>query len=95
MRFAAEVELREFLERHQIRRTGLEVQVRVPDPDEAWSGEAWCIADDGAILHRVQDGQYTATLETAGSALARAKLREFERLWERATTDPSLRRLHV
>jgi predicted GNAT family N-acyltransferase len=71
------------------------VQIRVPDPDDAVTAEAWLIADEDAILYRVQGDQYGALLETAGSSLARLKLREFERLWERATTDPGLRRLHI
>lgn len=71
------------------------LHIRLPDPDGEWSGEVYCIADDDGILHRVQDGQYNATFEPGGSALARARLRDFDRQWQRSTTDPNLRRLHV
>lgn len=71
------------------------VQIRMPDPDDAVSAESWLIADDDAILHRLQSDDYAATYQPTASPLARAKLREFERLWERATTDPNLRRLHI
>jgi predicted GNAT family N-acyltransferase len=71
------------------------VHIRVPDPDLAPPVEGYLIGDDDAIVHRTQADQPLGVFEAEASTLARAKLREFERLWERATTDPSLRRLHV
>lgn len=71
------------------------VQVRVPNPDDEQRPEAWVIADDDAILHRPVHDRPEGVVEVGSSALARERLRTFDRLWERALPDPNLRRLGI
>jgi len=71
------------------------VHVRTPDPDDEQRTDAFVIADDDAILYRPVADVADGVIEIEGSALARERLRSFERLWERAQPDPNLRRLGI
>lgn len=71
------------------------VQIRIPDSDDEQRSDAFVIADDDAILYRPEAEVATGVIEIEGSALARERLRNFERLWERALPDPNLRRLGI
>lgn len=71
------------------------VQVRVPDPDDEQRTDAFVLADDDAILYRVAADVADGVVEVEGSAIARERLRNFDRLWERAQPDPNFRRLGI
>jgi predicted GNAT family N-acyltransferase len=71
------------------------VQIRVPNPDDEQRTDAFVIADDDAILYRVAPESPDGVVEIEASALARERLRSFERLWERAQPDPNFRRLGI
>lgn len=71
------------------------VQIRVPNPDDELRLDAWVIADDDAILHRPVHDRPEGVVEIGSSALARDRLRIFDRLWERALPDPNMRRLGI
>jgi predicted GNAT family N-acyltransferase len=71
------------------------VQIRVPDPDDEQRTDAFVLADDDAILYRVAADVADGVVEIEGSAIARERLRSFDRLWERAQTDPNFRRLGI
>lgn len=71
------------------------VQIRVPDPDDEQRTDAFVLADDDAILYRVSPEVPDGVVEIEGSAIARERLRNFDRLWERAQPDPNMRRLGI
>lgn len=71
------------------------VQIRVPDPDDEQRMDAWLIADDDAILHRPVHDRPDGVVEVGSSSLARERMRNFDRLWQRAQPDPNMRRLGV
>lgn len=71
------------------------VQIRVPDPDDEQRTDAFVLADDDAILYRVAPEVADGVVEIEGSAIARERLRSFDRLWERAQPDPNFRRLGI
>jgi predicted GNAT family N-acyltransferase len=71
------------------------VQIRVPDPDDEQRTDAFVLADDDAILYRVAPEVADGVVEIEGSAIARERLRNFDRLWQRAQPDPNLRRLGI
>lgn len=71
------------------------VHIRVPNPDDEQRIDAWIIADDDAILHRPVHDRPEGVVEIGSSALARERLRNFHRLWERALPDPNMRRLGI
>ena len=71
------------------------VQIRVPDPDDEQRTDAFVLADDDAILYRVAPDVADGVVEVEGSAIARERLRSFDRLWERAQPDPNFRRLGI
>lgn len=71
------------------------VQIRVPDPDDEQRSDAFVLADDDAILYRVSAEVPDGVVEVEGSAIARERLRSFDRLWERARPDPNFRRLGI
>jgi len=71
------------------------VQIRVPDPDDEQRTDAFVLADDDAILYRVAAEVADGVVEVEGSAIARERLRSFDRLWQRAQPDPNLRRLGI
>lgn len=71
------------------------VQIRVPDPDDEQRTDAFVLADDDAILYRVAAEVADGVVEIEGSAIARERLRNFDRLWERAQPDPNFRRLGI
>lgn len=71
------------------------VHIRVPNPDDEQRMDAWTIADDDAILYRPVHERPEGVVEVGSSALARERLRNFDRLWERAVPDPNMRRLGI
>jgi len=71
------------------------VQIRVPDSDDEQRTDAFVLADDDAILYRVAAEVPDGVVEVEGPAIARERLRAFDRLWERAQPDPNFRRLGI
>jgi predicted GNAT family N-acyltransferase len=71
------------------------VHVRVPAIDDEPTTDAFLIADDDAILYRPVGDRPEGVVEVGASALARERLRSFDRLWERAEPHPDLRRLGI
>ena len=71
------------------------VRIRVPNPDDEQRSDAFVIGDDDAIFYRVGSDSPDGIVEVGGSALARERLRAFDRAWERAEPDPSFRRLGI
>jgi len=71
------------------------VQLRVPSSDDEQRIDAWVIADDDAIMHRPVHDRPEGVVEIGSSSLARERLRNFDRLWERALPDPNMRRLGI
>ena len=71
------------------------VHIRLPNADDEQRIDAWVIADDDAILLRPVADRPEGVVEVGSSGLARERLRNFDRLWERAAGDPNMRRLGI
>jgi len=71
------------------------VKIKVPNPDDEQRSDAFLICDDDAILYRAVGDRPEGVVEVGASALARERLRSFDRLWERAEPDPNLHRLGI
>ena len=71
------------------------VRILLPNPDDEQRIDAWVIADDEAILLRPVADRPEGIVEVGSSGLARERLRSFDRSWERAVSDPNMRRLGI
>ncbi len=57
--------------------------------------DAFLVVDRRAVVHRLHWMSYQGTASPDDPVLARALVKEFEALWETASSDPELRRLHL
>lgn len=71
------------------------VQVRVPAPEQREFNEAWLVADKDGYAHRRFSDRFEATANFHDPRLAVHLTNRFDELWQRASPDPNLRRLHL
>ncbi|WP_050756062.1 DUF7931 domain-containing protein [Nitrococcus mobilis] len=57
--------------------------------------DAFLVVDRRAVVHRLYWMSYQGMASPDDPVLARALVKEFEALWETASSDPELRRLHL
>lgn len=57
--------------------------------------DAFLVVDRRAVVHRPNWNRYEGTAEPDDPLQARLLIQEFDPLWEAATADPALRRLHL
>lgn len=57
--------------------------------------EAYCIADDHAIVYRARSDSWEGMSDTHDRLIARRYLDEFDELWHACEVEPELRRLHL
>jgi hypothetical protein len=71
------------------------ISIRVPGQSHKNFNEALLIADNSAYIHRPFADRYEGEAHYQDRGRARRLTSRFEELWEKADTDPSLRRLHL
>ena len=71
------------------------VQLRVPSPEHKEFNEAWLVVDKRAYAHRRFSDRFEATVNFNDPRLASQLGNRFDEIWQRATPDPNLRRLHL
>ncbi len=71
------------------------IQIRVPAPEHHEFNEAWLVADKDGYAHRRFSDRYAATVNFHDPRLATHLTNRFDELWQRASSDPNLRRLHL
>lgn len=57
--------------------------------------EAYCIADDHAIVYRARSSSWDGMSDTYDRLIARKYLDEFDQLWHACEVEAELRRLHL
>ena len=77
------------------RRLNSYIEFRHIKPECGEHNEAFCIADDSAIVYRARSDTWEGMSDTHEPAVARKYLDTFDELWNICETDPALRRLHV
>lgn len=71
------------------------IHFRVPGPDHRDFNEAFLVADVTGYVHRPLADQYTGVAVFKAPFEARRLLQYFDEVWERADSDPQLRRLFL
>lgn len=71
------------------------IQVRIPSPEHKEFNEAWLVVDKQGYAHRRFSDRFEATVNFNDPRLASQLGNRFDELWQRATPDPNLRRLHL
>jgi hypothetical protein len=77
------------------RRLNSYIEFRNIKPECGEHKEAFCIADDQAIVYRARSDSWEGMSDTHEPTIARKYLESFDSLWNACEVDPSLRRLHV
>lgn len=77
------------------RRLNSHIEFRNVHPDYREHREAYLIADDTAILYRVEGRKWEGIADTYEPAVARRYLGLFEEIWNASELEPELRELHV
>ena len=71
------------------------IQIRVPAPEHREFNEAWLVADKLGYAHRRFSDRFEAMVNFHDPRLATHLTNRFDELWQRASPDPNLRRLHL
>jgi hypothetical protein len=71
------------------------IQIRIPGPDHRDFNEAFLVADTCGYIRRPAADLYAGVAEFNAPFEARRLLQYFEEVWERADSDPQLRRLFI
>lgn len=77
------------------RRLSSFIELRQPNQDYKDHNEAFCIADERGVLHRMLSGRYEGSVDFNAPLEAQKLSAFFNTVWDKAETDPNLRRLHV
>ena len=57
--------------------------------------EAFCIADESALVYRVDANRWEGMADTYEPAVARSYLNVFDEIWNACEVDPELRQMHL
>ncbi|MCO6441215.1 MAG: hypothetical protein J5I81_09035 [Nitrococcus mobilis] len=71
------------------------IEIRRLAEDSRERLDAFLVVDRRAVVHRLHWTSYQGTASPDDPVLARALVKEFDALWETASSDPELRRLHL
>ena len=77
------------------RRLNSYIEFRHIKPEYRNHPEAFCIADDHALVYRARAESWEGVADTYEPAVARRYLAVFDELWHACEIEPELRRLHV
>lgn len=77
------------------RRLSSFIEIRRPHPEHRDLPESFLVADERAVLYRTLASRPEGVVDLHDPVLARDKLRLFDSLWEKAETEPELRRLGI
>lgn len=77
------------------RRLNSYIEFRNLKPDLYDKHEAYCIADDHALVYRARRDSWEGMSDTYDRLIARKYLDEFDELWHACEVAPELRRLHL
>ncbi len=77
------------------RRLNSYIEFRNLKPDLYDKHEAYCIADDRAIVYRPRADRWEGMCDTYDRPVARRYLDEFDGLWQACEVEAELRRLHL
>lgn len=71
------------------------IEIRRVDDTVRERSDAFLVVDRRAVIHRPNWTRHEGTAEADNPLQARLLIQEFDTLWETATPDPELRRLHL
>ena len=71
------------------------IEIRLVAQEYRHTTHGYLVADDGGVLYQPQSDAFQAKTSARDRRWARDLLAEFQRLWDHATPDPQLRRLHL
>ena len=57
--------------------------------------EAFCIADESALVYRIDANRWEGMADTYEPAVARSYLNTFDEIWNACEVDPELRQMHL
>jgi hypothetical protein len=77
------------------RRLNSYIEFRSPKTPREAHPEAFCIADEQALVYRPHADRWEGMSDTHEPAVARLYLSKFETLWNAAEIEPELRRLQI
>lgn len=77
------------------RRLNSYIEFRNVKPEYRHHQEAFCIADDHALVYRARADSWEGIADTYEPAVARRYLDMFDELWHACETEPELRQLHL
>jgi hypothetical protein len=77
------------------RRLNSYIEFRRVTPDLANHPEAFCIADEHAIVYRARAESWQGVSDTYEPAVARMYLSKFESLWNACENEPEIRQLQI
>lgn len=75
------------------RRLSSYIKIRRPSPDHAKLADAYLVADDTGVLYRPLASRYEGFADPHDPFEARARLRNFDDIWEQAEPEPEFHRL--
>ena len=77
------------------RRLNSYIELRNVKPQFRNHAEAFCIADDHALVYRARADSWEGVADTHEPAVARRYLAMFDELWHACEIEPELRQLHL
>ena len=77
------------------RRLNSYIEFRNAKTQHAAHPEAFCIADEQALMYRPQADRWEGMSDTYEPAVARLYLNKFETLWNACEIEPELRQLQI
>ena len=77
------------------RRLSSFIELRRPHSDYDNYNEAFLIADEAAVIHRIAADRYQGTVRFHAPRVARELLGFFREVWQRSAADTQLRRIHL
>jgi hypothetical protein len=77
------------------RRLNSYIEFRNVKPEYRDHAEAFCIADETALVYRVDANRWEGMADTYEPAVARSYLTTFDEIWNACEVDPELRQMHL
>ncbi len=71
------------------------IEIRNVHKDYRDHNEAYLIADDRALVYRLQSTRWEGMADTDEPTVAKAYLNQFDEIWHASVVEPEIRRLHV
>ena len=77
------------------RRLNSYIEFRNAKEEDRGRQEAFCIADDSALVYRIDSSRWEGMADTNEPAVARKYLEEFDELWNACAMEPTLRLMQL